>query len=68
MTTEIFKDKDWSIMTHDYTFSLNYQYYAMHDVCSTSLMDWDHRKCYDCGTVVPDNIQTLMCLLLWDTK
>ena len=68
MTTEVFKDKDWSIMTHDYTYQLNHKYYAMHNMCRSALMDWNNRKCYECDAVVPDHIQVMMAFLLWDIK
>ncbi len=67
MTKVVYEDKNWQILSHDYTFPLNYPYFSQHKTCKAltkGLMDWDHRKCYDCDTVVPENIQTILYLLV----
>ncbi len=68
MINKVFQEGDWIIYAHDYTFNLEYSHYSQHKSCETDrargLMDWDHRKCYDCGEIVPDNIQTILYLLV----
>ena len=67
MTKVIYESGDWKIIGHDYTFDLGYPFYAQHQACNPAtkgLMDWDHRKCYDCGEIVPDHIQTILYLLV----
>ena len=67
MTKTVYKSDDWEILGHDYTYNLGYPYYAQHSSCNATtkgLMDWDHRKCYDCDTIVPDDVQTILYLLV----
>lgn len=69
MVTEIFNYKGWVIVTHDFTFNLDYKYYSQHRDCDNAqLIDWDKRKCYNCGTVIPDTIQGIMAFLVWKPK
>ena len=67
MTSLVFESGDWKILGHDYTFDLEYPFYAQHQGCmptTKGLMDWNHRKCYDCDAIVPDDIQTILYLLV----
>ena len=66
----IFRDNDWSIIDCTRKNVGHYKYYSRHDVCSVgvkSWMDWNIRKCDDCSTRIPESIQALITLLIWDS-
>ena len=65
---KIFSDDGWSIIDCTNSPAGKYTYYARHDICKAqvkSWMDWDVRKCDDCSTTVPNDVQTLITLLIW---
>ncbi len=71
MTHVVFNCDGWEILGHNYEFDLYHTYYLEHLRCPGDRGSWTHHRavaCWGCKEPVPESIQAIIALLMWDKQ